>query len=84
MKQLTIDITTQQHQSVEAMAAVEGKSIKDYAIEGLFSAPSEEIRAFGELKALLEERLQQSARDEVLSLSLVEIAEESITHGNQA
>jgi choline kinase len=82
MKQLTIDITTQQHQSLKAMAAVEGKSIKDYAIERLFSAPSEEIRAFGELKALLEERLQQSARYEVLSLSLVEIAEESITHGN--
>ena len=33
MSRLTIDITDQQHQSIKAMAALQGKSIKEYAIE---------------------------------------------------
>ncbi len=84
MSRLTIDITEQQHQSIKAMAAIQGESIKAYAIERLFAAPSEEMRVLGELKALLEERLQQSARGEVVSLSLTEISEEAMTLGDQA
>lgn len=33
MSPLTIDITVQQHQALKAMAALEGKSIKYFAIE---------------------------------------------------
>lgn len=84
MKRLTIDITAQQHQSIKAMAALQGKSIKDYAIERLFSGASEDLGALGELKALLETRLQQGERGEVLSLSLAEIAEEGMMLGDQA
>ena len=36
MSRLTIDITVQQHQALKAMAALEGKSIKNFAIERLF------------------------------------------------
>jgi hypothetical protein len=84
MSRLTIDITDQQHQSIKAMAAIQGKSIKEYAIERLFAAPSEEMRALGELKALLEDRMLQSESGEVVSLSLTEIAEEAMKLGDQA
>ena len=77
MGRLTIDITDQQHQSIKAMAALQGKSIKDYAIERLFPASSDEERALSELKALLEQRMAESARGEVLTQSLTEIAEEA-------
>ena len=36
MSRLTIDVTDQQHQALKAMAALEGKTIKQYAIERLF------------------------------------------------
>ena len=39
MSRLTIDITDQQHQRLKALAALEGKTIKQYAIERLFPAP---------------------------------------------
>ena len=83
MSRLTIDITDQQHQSIKAMAAIQGKSIKEYAIERLFLAPSDEMRALGELKALLEDRMRQSEAGEVVSLSLTEIAE-AMKPGDQA
>lgn len=36
MSRLTIDITDQQHQSLKALAALQGKTIKQYALERLF------------------------------------------------
>lgn len=36
MSRLTIDMTEQQHQSLKALAALEGKTIKQYTIERLF------------------------------------------------
>jgi Antitoxin ParD len=51
---LTIDITEQLLQSIKAMAAIQGKTIKEYAIERLFPSSSDEEQALGELRALLE------------------------------
>lgn len=84
MSRLTIDITDQQHQSIKAMAALQGKSIKDYAIERLFPASADEESALGELKALLEQRMAESARGDVLARSLTEIADEAIKAGRPA
>jgi hypothetical protein len=84
MSRLTIDITDQQHQSIKAMAALQGKSIKEYAVERLFPASSDEERALGELKALLEQRMAESARGEVLTQSLTEIAEDTMKAGGSA
>lgn len=81
MSRLTIDITEQQHQSIKAIAALQGKSIKEYAIERLFPAASEEDRALGELKALLEQRMAESTRGEVLDQSLAEIAGDAMKTG---
>ncbi|MCW5637868.1 MAG: antitoxin, partial [Rubrivivax sp.] len=60
MSRLTIDVTDQQHQALKAMAALEGKTIKQYAIERLF--PSDEELAMQELRALLLERLAEAER----------------------
>ena len=54
MSRLTIDVTEQQHQALKALAALEGKSIKQYALERLF--PSDEQQAMQDLKALLQSR----------------------------
>ncbi len=82
MSRLTIDITEQQHQSIKAMAAIQGKTIKEYAIERLFPSAGDEERALAELKTLLEQRMNEGARGEVLHQSLTDIAESSMNLGN--
>jgi hypothetical protein len=75
MSRLTIDVTDQQHQALKAMAALEGKSIKQYAIERLFPATSDEELAMQELKVLLQARLADAERGDVVELSATDIAE---------
>ena len=76
MSRLTIDVTDQQHQALKAMAALEGKSIKAFAIERLFPPVSNEEQAMQELKALLRTRLVEAERDGVVAKSAMEIAED--------
>lgn len=78
MSRLTIDITDQQHQALKAMAALQGKTIKEYALERLFPQAADEEQALAELKTLLEQRLAESRRGEVSTRSITEIAEETI------
>lgn len=76
MSRLTIDVTEQQHQALKAMAALEGKSIKQYALERLFPASADEEQAMQELKTLLLERLAEAERGDVIERSITEIANE--------
>lgn len=76
MSRLTIDVTEQQHQALKALAALEGKSIKQYSLERLF--PSDEQQALQELKALLQNRLASAELGEASPLSAAEIAEETL------
>ncbi|MFT4233993.1 MAG: hypothetical protein QM607_03190 [Microbacterium sp.] len=82
MSRLTIDITAQQHQSLKALAALSGKTIKQYTLKRLF--PSDEEQAMQELKALLLQRLAEAERGEVSLLSAVEVAEEVIREADAA
>ena len=76
MSRLTIDVTEQQHQALKAMAALAGKTIKQYPLERLF--PSDAEQAMLELKAMLQSRLAAAERGEVTPLGATEIAEEAI------
>lgn len=76
MSRLTIDVTEQQHKALKAFAALEGKSIKQYALERLF--PSNEEQAMQDLKALLQSRLAAADGDEASPSSAVDIADETL------
>jgi hypothetical protein len=82
MSRLTIDVTDQQHQALKALAALEGKSIKQYALERLF--PSDEQQAMQELKALLQSRLAAAELDEASPLSAVDIADDELRESGPA
>ncbi len=84
MSRLTIDITERQHQNIKAMAALQGKSIKEYAVERLFPVDSSEEQALSELKRLLEQRMSEARSGEVSTKSITEIAEEAIRTGYTA
>ncbi|CAM4249922.1 antitoxin [Bordetella tumbae] len=74
MSRLTIDVTDKQHQALKAMAALEGKTIKQYALERLFPQAVGEEQALYELKTLLNERLAQAERGELEEGSISDIA----------
>lgn len=62
MSRISIDVTTQEHQKLKAMAALQGKSIKDYVIErtlGLDAATSE-ATALKELEVFLDTRIRSA------------------------
>ncbi len=79
MSRLTIDVTEQQHQNLKAMAALQGKSIKEYALERLFPSAVDEAQALAELRALLDQRIAQSQRGEVIDRSLSDIANDPLS-----
>lgn len=77
MSRLTIDMTDQQHQSLKAMAALEGKTINQYALERLFPAGTDE-QALARLRSLLNERVINGNAGDFSSKTFEEIVEEEM------
>ena len=78
MSRLSIDVTDQQHQSLKVLAALQGKTIKEYASERLFPSESEEQTALNELKSLLAVRIAEVDKNDVDTRSITEIAETTL------
>lgn len=76
MSRLTIDITDQQHQTLKAIAALEGKTIKQYTLERLFPDAIEEEQALYELKNLLNQRFTEARRGDLTQGSISDIADD--------
>jgi hypothetical protein len=84
MGRLTIDITDQQHQALKAMAAIQGKTIKEYAVERLFPKSDSEEQDLNALKTLLEQRLSEASGGELSNKSITEIAQETLRDSESA
>ena len=84
MSRLTIEVTEQQHQSIKALAALQGKSIKEYAIQRLFAVTADEEKAMQELKALLAPRIAEALTGVVSEQSFDDIVEEALKVGDAA
>ncbi len=78
MSRLTIDLTDQQHQSLKGLAALQGKTIKQYVLERLFPGDTDADRAWRELKALLATRIEDGLAGKVSTKSLDEILNEEL------
>lgn len=83
MSRLTIDVTDQQHQSLKAMAALQGKTIKQYTLERLFSGNADVDLAWQELKALLTVRINEGLSGKVSAKSISEILDEEMSEGSR-
>jgi hypothetical protein len=79
MSRLTIDITDQQHQSLKALAALQGKTIKQYALERLFPGDANADQAWRELKTLLGNRVNEGLAGKVSNKSIDDILDEELT-----
>ena len=78
MSRLTIDITSQQHQSLKALAAMQGKTIKQFALERLFPADAYGDQAWHELKTLLGARIEQGLGGKVSTRTIGAIMVEEL------
>ena len=79
MSRLTIEITGQEHQEIKAMAALQGKTLKDFVMERIFPLQdnSEEDKAWEELKSVLSSRIK-NAEEGVSNKTMKEIAEDKL------
>jgi len=82
MSRLTIDMTDQQHQSLKALAALQGKTIKQYALERLLPAPREGDQAWSDLKDFLMNRIEQGLNVDRAAKSFDQIVEEELGSGS--
>lgn len=73
MARLTIEVTDEQHQHIKALAALQGKTIKDYALERLLEPAADEAKALEELKTLLVPRIEAGLAGTVSSKTIDEI-----------
>lgn len=84
MSRLTIDITEQQHQSLKALAALQGKTIRQYAIERLFPADMGADQAWQTLQAILGERIAEGLEGDVSTKSVADIVDEELRGDSRA
>ena len=73
---LSIEVTPEEHQRLKAVAALQGKSIKEYVLERVLpqKMTPEESQALQELEAFLEPRVQAAGLGST-TLSVVELFE---------
>ncbi len=84
MSRLTIDITDQQHQSLKALAALQGKTIKQYALERLFPGDADGELAWQELKALLGTRISEAQAGKVSTRAISDILHEELNESRRS
>jgi hypothetical protein len=82
MSRLTIDVSDVQHQRLKALAALQGKTIKQYALERLFPADAQADRALEELTSVLGARIQDGLVGKVSSKSVTDILNEELKEGS--
>jgi len=78
MSRLTIDMTDQQHQSLKALAALQGKTIRQYALERLFPGDAGGDQAWDALKTLLLARIDEGLSGNLSDKRIGDILDEEL------
>lgn len=81
MSRLSIEVTPEQHQLLKAMAALQGKSIKDFILDKILPQEvAEQAQSYSaqQLETLLQQRLQSARRGEFSKQSITDIFEQAI------
>ncbi len=76
MSRLSIDLTPEQHQKIKAVAALQGKSIKEYVLAQILPTSSDEDMALNELEAFLDKRIESARAGKISKKSVEEIFQE--------
>lgn len=78
MSRLSIEVSPEQHQQIKALAALQGKSIKDFILHKLFPLEKDtEQNAMSELRELLLARVKEAKSSALIEQSFLEVFEEA-------
>ncbi|MEQ1496289.1 MAG: antitoxin [Novosphingobium sp.] len=75
MSRLTIDLTDEQHKSLKAVAALQGKSIRQYSLERLFPAKMDKDQAWEEFAEFMNKRIEAAMAGNISDRSFHEIVD---------
>ena len=75
MSRISIEVTPDQHKRLKAVAALSGKSLKDYMLQKMLpAAEDDEQAAIQELLEYLKPSIEQAERGEFSPRSVLDIA----------
>lgn len=77
MSRLVIDVTGEQHQQIKALASLQGKTIKEFILERVFS-DNDENTAWQELEVLLASRIKDAQTQGISTKSFEQITQDVI------
>lgn len=79
MSRIIVDVSGEQHQMIKALAATEGKTIKDYVLERILPDASDDEQAgWDALNAVLLARLENVKKHGTSKRSVSEITEDTL------
>jgi hypothetical protein len=78
MSRLVIDVSGEQHQQIKTLAALHGKTIKEFILEKIFPTTDDEAEAWNELKDILLSRIEETQKSGVSTKSFDELTKEII------
>lgn len=81
---LSIDVSSDQHKQLKMIAAMQGKSIKDYVLECTLPAPTESEQSLSDLETFLSSRIQAAKQNKVSSKSVEDIFQQVLDKDNQS
>lgn len=82
MSRLTIEISSEEHQKIKALAALQGKSIKDFVMQKIFSSENSEKDSWQKLRELLTARIRAAEESSVSDKSITQISQEELSPSN--
>ena len=77
MSRLIIDVSGDQHQKIKTLAALQGKTMRDYVLDRLF--PKGEAQSWEELKELLVARIEEAENNPPADKTFEQLTEEIIS-----
>lgn len=84
MSRISIEVTPNQHKRLKTLAALSGKSLKEYMLEKTLPVGDDEEEAIQELSALLKPRLAEAKRGEFVDQTVEEIFDEVYQESGQS
>ena len=72
MSRISIDVTPEEHKKLKALAALQGKSIKEFVLASTLGAPDAD-RDLAELEAILDERIREAESGGLSQRTVAEI-----------
>jgi hypothetical protein len=77
MTRISIDVTANEHKKLKAIAALRGKSIKDYVLERTLESDEDGDAALHELETLLDNRIRAAQSGAVVRRTASQIFTEA-------